>query len=268
MAAFKNGGLYIKQKGSVPDPLTNHVNIYANSDGEIYARYDDGTEKLLTGSTIVSGGTGITSVFSAPQSWIVSVDDYISKTEVAAISGGLQIQIDSNDIDISNLQTDVSNLQIDVTNLQTDVADLSAAQDDFVKKTGDTMTGTLVVNSANVEITGGGKLFVNEVSFSTSVQSGVDVNTVIDQIPVEEGNACFWDVLVNDGTNFRASRITAVWDEDDPPGVRFNEIASESIGDTSNIDLNVSYHAGSDSIRLKASPSTGIWNIKFIRKLL
>lgn len=182
--------------------------------------------------------------------------DYASSSDVT----NLQTQIDDNDTDIINIQSDVSDLQ-------TQTSTLSANQNNFVQKTGDTMTGSLTVDSSNVEITGG-QLHINESSITSDIKTGVGVNTVIDSISVDSGNASFWDVLIYDGTNFRASKIISVWDNNDPANVRFNEVSSENIGDTSGIELNVSYNSSTSSIRLKASPSVGTWNVKFIRKLL
>ena len=134
----------------------------------------------------------------------------------------------------------------------------------FVEKTGDLMTGTLTISGADLVIDNGiVKIDVAEIS--TTEYQNIDTNTVLDEFPVSKGNCCFWDILINNGTDFRVSRLTAVWNSTGD-NLRFNETSTECIGDTSGIILNVYFSNG--NVALKAQAFAGLWNIRFIKKIL
>lgn len=183
----------------------------------------------------VVSGTGITIVESPTDTWTVNVDDYISATEVASVSAGLQSQI-----------TDIS--------------------DDFVLKTGDTMTGDLVMSSSSVVVTGG-QIKINDAILAKTQTDNVVTNTIIDTIPVSSGNCAFWDLLVKDGTNYRASRLMVVWN-DAATEIKINETSTESIGNTDGVDMNVMFNIGNTEIQLKATISSGMWTIRAFKKVL
>ena len=76
MAGFKDGGLYFSRKNSVNDPLSSDkVLLYVNIDGDIMARYSNGSEVNLTENISVTGS--------------------ITRTEVANVTGQLTDRIDN-----------------------------------------------------------------------------------------------------------------------------------------------------------------------------
>lgn len=179
-------------------------------------------------------GTGITITPSGPD-YTFSVTDYISSTEVANVTGNLQVQI-----------TDLS--------------------DDFVLKTGDTMTGDLVMDSSSIQVTGG-EIQINGSRLAKTETGGVVTNTIIDSVPVADGNCVFWDLLVTDGTNYRASRLMVVWN-DAADTIKINETSTESIGDTDGVDMNVMFNVGNTEVQLKATIMSGTWTIQAFKKVL
>lgn len=170
-----------------------------------------------------------------------NISGYTLLTTTAAISADLQNQIDA----ISSPTS----------------ADFDGV---FVKVSGDTMTGDLVVDSANIELTSG-DLKIEQTIISSSNVINVDSNTVLDTFPISLGNAAYWDILIKDGTNFRASRVFAIWN-DDGTDIKFNEISTESIGDTGSLDMDASILSG--NVRLKVISVNSNWTIKYIRTLL
>jgi hypothetical protein len=138
----------------------------------------------------------------------------------------------------------------------------SVEDNKFLETAGGTITGQLTVE--NDIVIDNGNLHVNDVIFTTGNFENVDANTILDQIPITNANAAFWDILIHDGTNFRASRVSAIWNGSGT--IRYNEHSTESIGETSGINMIVNLNGS--NVRLKSQVSSGLWNIKYIRKLL
>jgi hypothetical protein len=70
-------------------------------------------------------------------------------------------------------------------------------------------------------------------------------------------DAAFFDYVVKDGTNMRAGTVTAVWDN---YTVKFNEVTTNDIGDTSAVVLSVNLASGNANLR--ATISSGTWSFK------
>ena len=164
-----------------------------------------------------------------------TLDDLATKIEVAAVTGDLQTQIDD-------------------------------LQDDFVKKSGDTMSGDLRMDASSVRISGG-EIELNGSILSNVYTTGVISNTLIDQVTAADGNCVFWDLLVSDGTNFRASRLMVVWD-DTASALVINETSTDSIGDTDGVVMQVNFDVTNTFVQLKAQILSGAWNIKAFKKFL
>lgn len=144
------------------------------------------------------------------------------------------------------------------------VAGITGAAVNKVDRTGDTMTGDLVMQSSSIQVTGG-EVRINDASLSKVTTTNVITNTIIDSVGVNEGNCCFWDLCVTDGTNYRASRLMVVWDGTD---IRINEAATDSIGDTSGVIMQVMYNGGNTEIQLKASIVSGTWTVSSFKKVI
>lgn len=124
-------------------------------------------------STLI-GGEGIQVVEAPTDTWTISVSgDYITSSEVAAISANLQSQITTNANDISqlesevaavsgNLQSQISSNDADILQLQTDVAGVSAqsdARDDFLQSQIDALSGaadaTTLIGTDGIQVVEG-----------------------------------------------------------------------------------------------------------------
>lgn len=101
-------------------------------------------------------------------------------------------------------------------------------------------------------------------SFSTS--STIDTTTVtVDTFSITGVLSATWEYVVNDGTNYRAGRIQAVWNSDGS-SVSFNETTTTDIGDTSGVAVVVDYNTG--NIRLRFTTTSDDWNVNGNRYII
>lgn len=109
-------------------------------------------------------------------------------------------------------------------------------------------TGTVAIKSS-YEVNGLLPTITEEASITGAI--------TIDSFSVARISACFWNCLVTDGSNYRASQIMATWDG---VTVQFLETKTSDIGSTSNLVLTVDIDSG--LLRLRAVPSAGTWTIR------
>ena len=251
------------------------------------------------GITITPSGSdyifAVTDYISASEVYDIrddlNYDIGLLELEIADVSGSLQGQIDNIDVGVTDingidgsvtiiggegveLTQSFSDITLSISDEYVTTQDISGFAskndlDDYVLKSGDGMTGQLSITVPEGDTAlqiNDGEFHIDDVKFSSVTMSNVDVNTIIDEFPITVGNSCFLDLLITNGTDFRASRVISVWNNDGT-FIKFNEISSESIGDTSDIDINVSIYNSTD-IRIKAQPSSGTWNIKMIKKII
>ena len=246
----------------------------------------------LVSSTLSISGDNISKQIwlEIPSNYVVeaALSSFITYSEVASISASLQDEISNLSFveTINGVTSDSINLVSSTIGIagnntnktvvlslpndlvyQDDISDFVSQTDldNYVEKSGDTMTGDLTMDSANIVITDG-DFKLNEVTYSAVITNNIDSNTVIDEFPITLGNAGFWDILITDGINYRASRVTAVWNSIGTI-LRYNEVSSESIGDTGDVDMNITIFNGTH-IRVKALPAAGVWNMRISRKVL
>jgi hypothetical protein len=94
---------------------------------------------------------------------------------------------------------------------------------------------------------------------NTDVDTGTEpVDTFI---PTADG-ACTWHYFVGQGTNIRSGILTCAWDlsEED---VTFTEIASPSLGDTSDLTFDIAFSTG--LLTLSATAISDNWSVKVFR---
>jgi len=136
----------------------------------------------------------------------------------------------------------------------------------FVNITGDTMTGTLHITGANLEIVGG-ELKVDNATIKYGENTQVDIGTeLIDAFDNTIGNGAMWTVSVRNGLNVRTSQVIGCWVGS---SVEYTEVSTLDIGDTSGLVLIVDNNVGSNGlIRLQATATSNGWVVKSIRTVL
>jgi len=101
-------------------------------------------------------------------------------------------------------------------------------------------------------------------SIGTNIITGVNPDSgsaLVDNIPIELGNAARWLVSINDGDlNFKTTEVVASWNN---YTVKFNNTEVNQIGSVP-VHMSVT-NAVSGSISLVATPLSGTWTLKMIR---
>ena len=77
--------------------------------------------------------------------------------------------------------------------------------------------------------------------------------------------AVVWDYVIDDGTNFRAGTITAVWDGNN---VEYNEVSTNCIGTILNSTFSFSVIIDGDYIVLYSTITSGTWSVSTSRKMI
>ena len=99
-------------------------------------------------------------------------------------------------------------------------------------------------------------------SVINKVVNNVSMSTVIDAFPDTIGNSAKWLISINDGTSFKTSEMTSIWDPVSDLS-NFTETTTNTIGQT--IPVAFSTNISSDAVRLIANPASGSWRIKIFR---
>lgn len=116
--------------------------------------------------------------------------------------------------------------------------------------------------SENLDIQGSIKI-INTI-ISNQQNTGVDVGTeTISTVSSTDYDGVFFDYVIKNGTNLRAGTITVVHDG---TNVSFNEVSTQDLGDTTDVELSVDLSGG--DIRLRATTTSDNWTVKVIIKAL
>ena len=132
------------------------------------------------------------------------------------------------------------------------------------------------------EVTGGtysgGSITLNNNDGTTSQITGLEIlthiglvndsnvsvsGTTIDSVDTTTYRAVFFDYVIDDGTNYRAGTIQAVWSSTD---IDFNDFSTVDIGTTNNFSWGMELN-GNDAL-LKANILGGTWNITIIKHII
>ena len=132
------------------------------------------------------------------------------------------------------------------------------------------------------EVTGGtysgGSITLNNNDGTTSQITGLEIlthiglvndsnvsvsGTTIDSVDTTTYRAVFFDYVIDDGTNYRAGTIQAVWSSND---IDFNDFSTVDIGTTNNFSWGMELN-GNDAL-LKANILGGTWNIRIIKHII
>lgn len=87
--------------------------------------------------------------------------------------------------------------------------------------------------------------------------------TTIDSVDTTKYKGVFFDYVINDGTNYRAGTVQAVWDGSN---IKHNDFSTVDIGNTTTFiwDMELS---GNDAL-LKANITGGTWDIRIIKHII
>ena len=132
------------------------------------------------------------------------------------------------------------------------------------------------------EVTGGtysgGSITLNNNDGTTSQITGLEIlthiglvndsnvsvsGTTIDSVDTTAYRAVFFDYVIDDGTNYRAGTIQAVWSSTD---IDFNDFSTVDIGTTNNFSWGMELD-GNNAL-LKANILGGTWNIRIIKHII
>lgn len=107
--------------------------------------------------------------------------------------------------------------------------------------------------------------FINSEQYKDFENLDIDTGTeVVDNFLASLGSAVEFKYTVIKGAAFRAGSIIAVWDGTNPP--EHSEIGTISIGDTSDLVLDVDFSGG--DIRLKGTAASDNWIVKGKRTII
>jgi len=228
----------------------------------------------LTDTTINSASNGDLLTYSGGQ-WInstksVILSDYYTKTDVDNnfLSG------DTTVTDLGGYTT--SEVDNNFLSGDTTVTDLggyttSAADNAFVGVGGDTMSGDLIISTLSgtneriVYVDSDGRLQESDGLLykvdKTGIGTGVEV---IDTFIIGTSKGAEWQYVIDDGTNYRAGTVRAVWDG---TNIEWDETSTRDIGNTNNFrDFSVDITTG--SIRLTSDVSSSTWNVSVRRTMI
>lgn len=132
------------------------------------------------------------------------------------------------------------------------------------------------------EVTGGtysgGSITLNNNDGTTSQITGLEILThiglvndsnvsvsgsTIDSVNTNTYRGVFFDYVIDDGTNYRAGTIQAVWSSTD---IDFNDFSTVDIGTTNNFSWGMELD-GNNAL-LKANILGGTWNIRIIKHII
>ena len=132
------------------------------------------------------------------------------------------------------------------------------------------------------EVTGGtysgGSITLNNNDGTTSQVTGLEILThiglvndsnvsisgsTVDSVNTSTYRGAFFDYVIDDGTNYRAGTIQAVWSSTE---IDFNDFSTVDIGTTSNFSWGMELD-GNNAL-LKANILGGTWNIRIIKHII
>jgi hypothetical protein len=105
-----------------------------------------------------------------------------------------------------------------------------------------------------------GDVKIDQSILSNQQNTDVDTGTeTVATVSSTDYDGVFFDYVIKNGTNLRAGTVTAVHDG---TNVSFNEVSTQDIGDTSDVELSVDLSGG--DIRLLATAASDNWTVKTI----
>ena len=127
----------------------------------------------------------------------------------------------------------------------------SFASSNFTFPQGVTVTGLLTASTS---------AYVTNTLYSGSTVTGIVgpvTNQVVASLTTGSYNAAYFDYTINDGTNYRAGTVMAVWNASTN---EYTETSTNDLGNTSQATFAVDVLSG--VARLKFSNVSGTWSVK------
>jgi hypothetical protein len=106
----------------------------------------------------------------------------------------------------------------------------------------------------------------NTTSISANTVSSATATFNVDSplTTIAGGNGCVWHYSIAYGDNRRTGTVHAVWDSSG--NIKYTEMATDDVGDTSGLTFSVILTTG--SIALKATNAGGTWDVRTVRIIL
>ena len=196
---------------------------------------------------MAQGGTGATSLNN-----LITMGTHTTGNYVATVTGGTGITstgATSGESIAHSLSVDAAQTQI------TSVGTLAAGAISSGFGAIDIGSSTLTAGSATVAGT----------NISGSTASSIQSETrVVATVAVASYSSAQFDYSVNDGTNYRAGTVMAIWKAG--TSIDYTDYSTPDIGDTSGATFVVDESGG--NARLKFTCASGTWTVKVITRAL
>ena len=116
-------------------------------------------------------------------------------------------------------------------------------------------------NTFNGDQTINGALTLSEALIKQNSLTNLSSDTNIGAIPTGSYDAAFFEYVLKSGSNMRAGSVMSVWDG---TTVKFNEVTTNDIGDTTGVTMSVTLSSGNANLHLQIS--SGTWAINVLTK--
>lgn len=116
-------------------------------------------------------------------------------------------------------------------------------------------------NTFNGDQTINGTLTLSEALIKQNSLTNLSSDTNIGAIPTGSYDAAFFEYVLKSGSNMRAGSVMSVWDG---TTVKFNEVTTNDIGDTTGVTMSVTLSSGNANLHLQIS--SGTWAINVLTK--
>ena len=199
---------------------------------------------------VAQGGTGATSLNN-----LITLTTHTTGNYVATITGGTGITstaATSGEGTTHSLSVDAAQTQI------TSVGTLAA---------GAISSGFGAIDIGSSVLTAGASTIasVRHNSTSTTVATGdSETTSVVASVAVATYTGAQFDYTLNDGTNYRAGTVIAIWKAG--TSIDFTDYSTPDIGDTSDATFTMDESGG--NARLKFTSSAGTWTVKLALRAL
>ncbi len=135
-----------------------------------------------------------------------------------------------------------------------------AVGEDHISSSQIYVDNTTVAIPANLQVTGSFDL--RNAEFNATASNSSAGNVLVSTNPTASYISAFYNYSITSGTNARAGQIMSIWNGNT---LRYTEVTTTDIGNTSNAVFSASISAGNVLLHLSSS---GVWNVRSIVNLL
>ena len=184
--------------------------------------------------------------------WNNILSRFDTSTSITFANDNLSISSTINNINFTNFYQSFTAHTHNLSSL-TDVSISNPQSNEFLRYNGSAWINSAFTIDLNNYYT---KSYVDDLIIKIS-NTNLSSNTVVDRFTGDTFNGCVWYYSVSDGFNMRTGQIMAAWDGATQP--TYNETSTTSVGNTNDVDFNVS--ANTTEIKLNTTISSGTWKI-------